>query len=306
MTTDMPPREHPPFTQVDRHPLDHVMAVLALTEEGENEFSGHSLPDVSGRVYGGQVMAQALVAAGTTIEGEGRNARPVHSFHCYFLRPGKLDVPLAFSVERLHDGRSFSTRRTHALQDGLPILSMIMSFQLEQDGLDHYERMPDVPRPDELPSGEDLYRSLDRTTAEKMLRTGAFDIRHVESHLLGRRRGDEAPRQEVWFRAHAPLPDRTTPLTHRALLAYACDQVMLEPVLRAHGITWMTPGLSVASLDHSMWFHRPFDIRDWLLFVQSSPTAQGGRGLGMGRIYDSAGCLVASVAQEGMVRVPRG
>lgn len=285
-----------------RPPLDHVLAVLNLEDNGADTFTGHSLPEISGRIYGGQVMAQSIVAAGSTLIDDGDGPRSVHSFHCYFLRPGDLNVPVELSVERLHDGRSFSTRRTHALQNGTPILSMILSFQEEQEGLDHYARMPNVPTPDELRSGNDLYAQLDKDLASKMLRTGAFDFRHVESNLLAGISPESQPRQAVWMRVNGPLPDRTGQLMHRALLAYACDQVMLEPVLRAHGLTWRTPSLKVASLDHSMWFHRPFDMRDWLLFVQSSPSAQGGRGLGEGLIFDTEGCLVASAAQEGMVR----
>ncbi|MDN5558223.1 MAG: acyl-CoA thioesterase II [Ruaniaceae bacterium] len=289
---------------VRRHhpPLDHVMAVLNLRQSSPETFEGYSLPDISGRIYGGQVMAQALIAAGATVPESGVDARAVHSFHCYFLRPGKLHEPVTFHVERLHDGRSFSTRRTHAIQHDKPILSMILSFQKEQEGFDHYARMPNVPAPSELKSANDVYSQLDDELASQMLRTGAFDFRHVQSHLLLGSSPESQPRQAVWMRVNSPLPDRTSQLTHRALLAYACDQVMLEPVLRAHGLSWVTPGLKVASLDHSMWFHRPFDMRDWLLFVQSSPTAQGGRGLGEGLIFDAAGCLVASAAQEGMVR----
>lgn len=285
-----------------RPPLDHVLAVLNLEESAPDTFTGHSLPEISGRIYGGQVMAQSIIAAGSTMVDDGDGTRNVHSFHCYFLRPGDLSVPVELSVERLHDGRSFSTRRTHALQNGTPILSMILSFQEEQEGLDHYVRMPKVPTPSELRSGNDVYDRLDQELASKMLRTGAFDFRHVESNLLADTSPASQPRQAVWMRVNGSLPDSTSQLMHRALLAYACDQVMLEPVLRAHGLSWRTPTLKLASLDHSMWFHRPFDMRDWLLFVQSSPSSQGGRGLGEGLIFDTAGCLVASAAQEGMVR----
>lgn len=295
MSSKKSPHEH-------RAPLDHVMAVLNLEETAPDRFTGHSLPEISGRIYGGQVMAQALIAAGATLVDDGDGPREVHSFHGYFLRPGDLSVPLELAVERLHDGRSFSTRRTHAIQNGKPILSMIFSFQEEQEGLDHQSRMPDVPMPGELRSGNDIYNKLDEEFAAKMLRTGAFDFRHVESNLLADISPASQLRQAVWLRVNGSLPDRTSQLMHRALLAYACDQVMLEPVLRAHGLSWMAPGLKIASLDHSMWFHRPFDMRDWLLFVQSSPSAQGGRGLGEGLIYDTSGRLVASAAQEGMVR----
>ncbi len=283
--------------------LSAVLAVLDLERTGEDSFTGHSLPQLNGRVYGGQVLAQSLVAAGRTVADAGLKApRLPHSVHGYFLRPGNLDKPITFEVERLRDGRSFSARRTHALQDGTPILSMITSFQAAQPGLDHAETPPDVPAPEDLPSAVDLFTGLDDPAARFLARTGAFDVRHVAGHLyLGPTR-DASESQALWIRARGPVEGDQ--LLQRAALAYSCDQVMLEPVLRRHRLSWLTPGLSVASLDHAMWWHRDVQVDDWLLYVQGSPSAQGGRGLGLARVFTRSGELAATIAQEGMVRVP--
>lgn len=294
-----------PFPQVDDQPLQHVLQVLNLTRTGETTFSGVSLPEWNNRVYGGQVMSQALIAAASTVDPERVGVRLPHSMHGYFLRPGSTQEPIEFSVEVLHDGRSFSTRRTHALQRGTPILSMIYSFQLDQPGIDHQVAAPAAPDPETLPSVADLFASVDHPAARMLLRLGAFDLRHVEQPVYLAPAEERQYTQMLWMRTRKPLPDRTPQCLHRALLAYACDQVMLEPVLRAHGLSWLG-GLSVASLDHAMWWHRPVDVSRWLLYVQDSPSAQGGRGLGTARIYTRDGHLVATTAQEGMVRVQPG
>ena len=291
-----------PLPQVDTQPLEYVLRVLELTRTGETTFTGLSLPQVHNRVYGGQVMAQALIAAGSTLDPDRIGPRLPHSMHGYFLRPGRLDLPLDFSVEVLHDGRSFSTRRTHALQDGVPILSMIFSFQLDQPGLDHQIPAPAAPDPLTLPSAVDLFASANHPAARMLLRTGAFDIRHVEPNVYFEPDPDRSHTQLLWMKARSPLRDATPQLLHRALLAYACDQVMLEPVVRSHGLSWSDSQLKVASLDHGMWWHRPLDVTQWLLYVQDSPTAVGGRGLGTARIYTREGIHVATAAQEGMVR----
>ena len=226
--------------------------------------------------------------------------------HGYFLRPGRLDVPITFAVERLHDGRSFSTRRTHALQEGKPILSLISSYQEDQPGRDHGEDAPAAPDPEELTSAITLFDSVDHPVAKFMSSVAAFDIRHVGETVYMTPTRERADTQMLWMRARSPLPAGVTQLQHRALLAYACDQVMLEPVLRQHGLSWRTTGLSVASLDHGMWWHRPVSADEWLLFVQHSPSAQGGRGLGIAKVFDRGGAHVATIAQEGMVRVPDG
>lgn len=284
-------------------PLSEMLASLNLTDTGartrEDIFTGHSQPMPSGRVFGGQVMAQALVAAQRTISPE----RHAHSMHGYFLRPGDLELPITFSVDRIHDGRSFSTRRTQAYQDGLPILSMIASFQDDDPGLDHQVEMPrDVPDPESLPSTADALAGVEHPVARAWAMERSFDVRHVPSPIYLTVEGERTETQAVWMKTVGPMPDDRN--LHQAALVYASDFSIQESVLRRHGVPWATPGLKVASLDHAMWLHRPGRVDDWLLYVQESPTAVGGRGLGQGRIYTRDGVLIASVAQEITVRVP--
>ncbi|NQX27603.1 acyl-CoA thioesterase II [Microbacteriaceae bacterium VKM Ac-2854] len=253
----------------------------------------------AGRVFGGQVLAQSLIAAMRTVEPD----RIVHSMHGYFLRPGDVNQPITFSVDRIHDGRSFCTRRTQAYQSGLPILSMIASFQTEDDGLEHQIEMPSaLPDPETLPSIAELLADFDHPIGKFWATQRPFDVRHVEAPIYLNVDGARVAHQALWMRATGPLPD--DPNLHRAALAYASDYTILEPIMRRHGVAWATPGLKAASLDHAMWWHRAGRVDDWLLYVQESPSATGGRGLTLGRIYDRGGRLLASVAQEGMVRVP--
>jgi acyl-CoA thioesterase-2 len=279
-------------------PLARVLDALRLEQVDEDHFTGPSLHRPRGRVFGGQVLAQALVAAGRTVP-EGRLP---HSLHGYFLRPGDVRQPIEFAVERMRDGRSFSARRTHALQNGAPILSMITSFQEEQEGLDHADAMPDAPPPDDVVSALDVLGPIDHPMATFWTQSAAFDLRHVERSIFVGPGREQTDRQMVWVRAHGEVDADQT--LHRALMAFACDQLMLEPVLRRHGLSWVTPGLSMASLDHAMWWHRPARVDEWLLYVQSSPSAQGGRGLTAAKVYAQDGTLVASIAQEGMIRLP--
>ena len=252
-----------------------------------------------GRVYGGQVLAQCVVAATRTMADD----RHIHSLHGYFLRPGDIDLPITFSVDRLRDGRSFSTRRVQAFQKGEPIFSMIASFQTLDDGLDHQLEMPaDLPDPESLPSAADMVGAVDHPRAQFWAKARPFDMRHVDSPIYFSVEGAHVAHQAVWIKALAPLPDDQA--LHTAALAYGSDYTILESIYRRHGIAWSHPGLSSASLDHAMWFHRPARVDEWLLYVQESPSAQGGRGLALGRIYTRDGMLVATVAQEGMVRVP--
>ncbi len=231
------------------------------------------------------------------------DGRLPHSLHGYFLRAGDVRQPITFGVERLRDGRSFSARRTHAFQGDDAILSMITSFQEQQPGLDYADPMPTgIPGPDEVPSALDQLGGIDHPVAKFWTQEAAFDVRHVGGSIYLGPPHEATGQQAVWFRSRAPLPDDQ--LLHRALLAYACDQVMLEPILRRAGRSWITQGLSIASLDHAMWWHRDVRVDDWLLYVQSTPSAQGGRGLGAARVFTQDGTLVASVAQEGMVRFP--
>lgn len=275
------------------------MSALTLRRLSDTTFEGDSLPMPGGRVFGGQVLAQAVLAAGHTVDQE----RAVHSMHGYFLRPGDATKPISFEVELLRDGRSFTARRTHALQNGVPILSMIASFQIPQEGPEHQVRMPEVPPPDALPSGVDILSPFaGHATADFWLDWAPFDVRHVEGSLFVK--PDKSPKQyqTAWMRVREPL--ETSDLMHRALIAFGSDQVILEPALRRHGASWSTPNMAFASLDHAIWWHRPARADEWLLFVQDSPTTQGGRGLTGAWVFAEDGRLVASVSQEGMLRMP--
>jgi acyl-CoA thioesterase-2 len=275
------------------------MSALDLRRLGDTSFEGDSLPMPGGRVFGGQVLAQALIAAGLTVD-EGRIA---HSLHGYFLRPGDATKPISFEVELLRDGRSFSARRTHALQGGVPILSMIASFQELQEGPEHSVTMPEVPGPGEVASGVDVLAPyLGHPTADFWLESAPFDVRHVEGSIFIKPDARQLHYQSAWMRVRGPVD--ASPLVHQALIAFGSDQVILEPLLRRHGVGWATQGVAFASLDHAMWWHRPARADEWLLFVQDSPTAQGGRGLTGAWVFSEDGRLVASVAQEGMIRLP--
>lgn len=283
-------------------PLASLLTAVDLTDTGartsEDIFTGPSQWSPQGRVFGGQVLAQSITAAMRTVPED----RLAHSMHGYFLRPGDVRHPITFSVDRIHDGRSFSTRRTQAYQQGAPILSMIASFQTDDGGLDHQAPMPDVPAPETLPSTAEVLAGIDHPVADFWSHHRPFDLRHVPSPIYLRVDGEQTAHQAVWLKSFGAMPD--DPNLHRAALVYASDYTILESILRRHGVAWIAPGLKAASLDHAMWWHRPARVDEWLLYVQESPTAQGGRGLSLGRIYTRDGILVASVAQEGMVRLP--
>lgn len=283
-------------------PVASMLSVIDLSASDarttEDIFTGQSQSMPLGRVYGGQVLAQSIVAASRTIPDE----RTVHSMHGYFLRPGDSTKGITFSVDRIHDGRSFSTRRTQAYQEGVPIFSMIASFQDEDPGLEHHEPMPDgLPAPDELPDIESHLQGL-HPMSKRLFTDRPVDLRHIPAPIYVTADPDRAARQAVWMRVRRQIPD--DPATHRAALAYLSDLTIQESILRAHGVSWATPGLKVASLDHAMWWHRFGRVDEWMLYVQESPSARGGRGLATGRIYAADGTLLASVAQEIMVRVP--
>lgn len=296
----------PLTTEPKSAPLQQLLEVLSLTpsevrngrHSDDQMFAASSLHQPTGRVYGGQVLAQALLAAGATVDAD----RLPHSLHGYFLRAGDVRQPVTLGVECLRDGRSFATRRTHAYQEGTPILSMIASFQLEQDGLDRADAGPNAPHPDDVPSTLNLLGKIDHPIAQFWSTQSAFDIRHIQGQIYLGPGHDKVPDQAVWMRSRGRVDG--SQLLHRAILAYACDQLMLEPVLRAAGKSWMTTGLSLASLDHAMWWHRNVRVDEWLLYVQHSPSSHGGRGLGTAQVFAQDGTLVATIAQEGMVRVP--
>ncbi|WP_417562689.1 acyl-CoA thioesterase [Microbacterium sp.] len=282
-------------------PIDSLLAVLDLAGSDarttEDIFVGTSQPMPLGRVYGGQVLAQSIVAAQRTVT-PGRIA---HSMHGYFLRPGDASQPITFSVDRIHDGRSFSTRRTQAFQNGVPIFSMISSFEDDAPGLEHQTPMPDVPGPEGVPDDIEQLATL-HPLSQRLLTDRPVEMRHVSSPVYAQVDGERVPHQAVWMRTRRRLPD--DPAIHRAALVYLSDMSIQESILRAHGISWATPGLKVASLDHAMWWHRDGRVDEWMLYVQESPSARGGRGLAQGRIYSHDGVFIASVAQEVMVRVP--
>ncbi|MFT4219995.1 MAG: acyl-CoA thioesterase II [Microbacterium sp.] len=285
----------------DTNRIAALLAVLDLADSdartSEDIFTGVSQRMPLGRVYGGQVLAQSLVAAARTTPAD----RVVHSMHGYFLRPGDSTKGITFAVDRVHDGRSFSTRRTQAYQDGVPIFSTIASFQDEGPGVEHHTPMPSgIPQPEDLPDLEDRLAGV-HPLSKRLFTERTVDLRHVQPPIYASV-ADRAAQQAVWLRTRGPLPDE--PNAHRAALAYMSDLTIQEPVLRAHGLPWTTPGLRLASLDHAMWWHRFGRADEWVLYVQESPSARGGRGLSLGRMYSRDGELLANVAQEIMVRVP--
>ncbi|WP_228386613.1 acyl-CoA thioesterase [Ornithinicoccus halotolerans] len=304
-------------------PVDDLLDVLDLRREGSTTISvtspqgvgedlsdsqgdvfvGRSQPQPSGRVFGGQVLAQSVIAAGRTVAevDDGDGPRHIHSLHGYFLRAGDASQPIRFIVERMRDGRSFSARRVHAVQEGRILLSMITSFQERAGGLDHHAPMPDVPPAADLEPDTEALRRIDHPVAEHFSRRTAIDLRHVEPPIYAAPDPERRAQQSVWLRVPRGLPD--DPLLHAAVLAYSSDYSLLEAILRRHGLCWGDPRLRPASLDHAMWFHRPVRTDDWVLYHQYSPSAQGGRGLGQGLMYAADGTLVATVGQEGMVRL---
>ncbi|MBK9475424.1 MAG: acyl-CoA thioesterase II [Tetrasphaera sp.] len=277
------------------------LQIPATFAEDITLFRGQSQKQLHGRVFGGQVLAQGVIACGRTVDPlDGEPARALHSIHAYFMRPGDDTEPIVFSVERMRDGRSFSTRRVHAIQHGKPILSMSASFQVPSAGLDHQDEMPTVGAAETYPSLADVFGGVDHPGARHLAQGRPIEQRHVEGNLFLSPGPEQVAHQSVWMRAVGALPDDD--LVHKAVLAYASDYSLLESILRRHGRTWLTPGLSAASLDHAMWFHRSARADEDLLYVQESPSAQGGRGLAIGRIFTAGGTLVATVAQEGMLR----
>ncbi|MCZ7414410.1 MULTISPECIES: acyl-CoA thioesterase [unclassified Streptomyces] len=290
--------------------LDSLLDLLDLERIERDIFRGASRSAIVPRVFGGQVAAQALVAAGRTVPAE----RPAHSLHAYFLRPGDPGAPIVYNVDRIRDGRSYTTRRVVAVQHGQPIFHLSASFQVHEEGFEHQAPMPDAPDPESLPTAAELLPAhadlfIDPGVAERLAEArAAVDLRYVnEPPYAAAGRGATEPRSQVWFRTNGKLDGgRDQPMLHICLATYVSDMTLLDSVLLAHGRGgWVTGDVVGASLDHAMWFHRPFRADEWLLYDQESPTAQGGRGLGKGAIYTADGSLVASVIQEGAVRVPR-
>jgi acyl-CoA thioesterase II len=279
--------------------MEQLIETLDLEPIEVNLFRGNS-PQVGWqRVFGGQVIGQALMAAQRTVESD----RFVHSLHAYFMRPGDPSVPIVYQVERLRDGSSFSTRRVLAIQHGKAIFAMSASFQLDEPGFDHQIRMPDAPAPETLLGEKEIKETYLARAPEPIRkyweRERAIEIRPVSlTHYFSNTKLD--PRQDVWVRANGPVPDDR--IYQAAVLAYLSDMTLLDAALFAHGTSIFDQSLQVASLDHAMWFHRPCKLDDWLLYTQDSPSASGARGMARGSLFTRSGILIASVAQEGLIR----
>ena len=281
-------------------PLGEVLGLLDLERIELDLFRGRQ-PLVSGqRVFGGQVAAQALVAAARTVPED----RPVHSLHAYFLRPGDPSVPIVYEVDRIRDGRSFTTRRVVAVQHGRAIFNLQASFHLREEGFSHQDPMPSVPTAESLPRLQEHLRPLGDDLPEYYRRPRPLDLRYVgEPPLVARRRGETSDRTTVWMRADGRMPD--DPVLHVCVVAYASDITLLETTVRVHGLSWGTGDVAGASLDHAMWFHEPFRADEWWLYDQQAPWTGSGRGLARGGIWAADGRRVASVVQEGLVRRAR-
>lgn len=280
-------------------PLDNLLQLLQLERLEQGLFRGESEHIGLPQVYGGQVIGQALSAARYTVAQE----RTVHSFHSYFLYPGDPEKPIIYDVENLRDGRSFSTRRVKAIQNGRPIFYLTASYHGDQPGFEHQNPMPEAPAPDQLRSERELWLQMADFLPEKLRNTvcgeKAIEVRPV--NVVNPLKPEKiAPKQYLWIRANGALPDNQ--LIHQYLLGYASDWGFLTTALHPHGVTLMTPKFQVATIDHSIWFHRPFKMDDWLLFAIESPTASNSRGLVRGEIFNQQGDLVASAAQEGVMR----
>ena len=278
--------------------LQQLVDLLDLERIEINLFRGDSRDIGSRSVFGGQVLGQALVAAGRTVED-----RAVHSLHGYFLRPGDVNAPIVFDVDRIRDGKSFTTRRVVAIQHGRAIFNMAASFQVEEPGASHQAEMPAATPPEELENEmalrEKIAHKVPEPLREKFLIKRPIEFRPVnpQNPFAPEKR---PPRQQNWFRAVAPLPD--DPAVHRAVLAYASDFGLMATSMLPHAFSFVDPSFQAASLDHAMWFHRPFRADEWMLYDMHSPNSGNARGLSFGSIYSRYGVLIASVAQEGLIR----
>lgn len=283
--------------------LEALLGTLDLEQLELNLFRGQQPDEKRQRVFGGQVAAQALIAAGRTVED-----RAVHSIHAYFLRPGDPNLPIIYQVERTRDGRSFSTRRVTAIQHGRPIFTLSASFHIEESSFEHQKTMPDVPDPETLEDWQVAVRRVIEARSDRAAGTGleawmnrprAIESRHVE--LMDYFGGKQPPTHNIWLRAAGPLPD--DPLLHQCIVAYASDMTLIDTAARPHPIELLSNKIESASLDHAMWFHRPLRADEWLLYAQESPSMSGARGLTNGLFYRRDGTLVASVVQEGLFRI---
>lgn len=280
-----------------------IIPLLDLEELDNNLFRGQSPEELRPRVFGGQVVAQALVAAYRTVKD-----RTAHSLHAYFLRPGDPKIPILYDVDRIRDGKSFTTRRVNAIQRGEAIFSMMVSFQVTESGLEHQRLMPIAPAPETLPTGDERLAEMAANASgrERMILEAVKSFaRPIEERdvmptdWIHPQKRD--PENMVWMRANGTLPD--DPVIHQCVAAYASDLSLLDSCLVAHGRSWMDPKMQVASIDHAMWFHHPCRADQWMLYIQQSPASSNGRGLNLGHVYSQDGKLLISVAQEGLIRV---
>lgn len=284
-------------------PVSELVDLLAVERLEDNVFRGQSRDIGTKYVFGGQVLGQGLAAAQNTMDS-AKDPRAAHSLHAYFLRAGDIEAPILYMVDRTRDGGSFSVRRVTAIQHGQPILFLAASFQHEESGSEHQLSMPEVPQPEDVEHDHtvppEVLAKLPTKVQRWLSRQGPFEFRHVypRDELKPPKR---PPYQQVWFRLSGKVGDE--PELHRALLTYASDFHLLGTATFPHGISYYQPNVQMASLDHALWFHRPFRVDDWLLYSIDSPSAQDARGLARGMIYDRHGRLVASTAQEGMIRV---
>ena len=280
-------------------PLEKLVDLLDLERIEVDIFRGKQPQDALQRVFGGQVAGQALVAAGRTIPAD----RPVHSLHAYFLRPGDPTVPIVYEVDRIRDGRSFSTRRVVAIQHGKAIFNLAASFQVAETGLEHERAMPDVAPPEQLSRLEDRMQPYADELGGWYVRPRPIDVRYVgDPPRVAMDTGVRRPSSQVWMRADGELPD--DPLLHVCAVTFASDMTLLDSTLLNHGLAWGTGDVLGASLDHAMWFHRPFRADEWFLYDQESPWTGASRGLARGAIYTHDGHLAVSVVQEGLLRLP--
>jgi acyl-CoA thioesterase-2 len=281
--------------------LKELIGILDLEVLERDLFRGRQDKRARGRIFGGQVVAQSMAAAYRTVE------RPFHSLHGYFIRAGDPGMPVVFQVDRLRDGGSFSVRRVLAIQHGEAIFSMGCSFQTAEKGLEHQRPMPDVPGPDGLPSVEELLRSHEQALPLAMQRLSEFrpfEFRPVETAGFLGNRVDERGERHVWFRSKGPIPD-DDPALQNCILGYVSDMALLEVIFHQHGRSLFHRDMIAASLDHALWIHRPFRAEEWTLYQQDSPSTSGGRGLARGTFFSRDGRLIASVAQEGLIRIRR-
>ncbi len=292
----MPDAEWSRDDVVDQAAVDGLVRLLDLEQIEVNLFRGVSPPVKVQRVFGGQVAGQALVAAARTVEHGG-----VHSLHAYFLRPGDPSIPILYEVDRIRDGRSFTTRRVVAIQHGKAIFNLSASFHDDEPGFEHQAPMPaDIPTPETLPAFKERWADKAELLGEWYERPRPIDTRHADVEADAHRSRPLPPRQHVWLKAAGTLPD--DPILHMCVLTYASDMTLLDTALLPHGGEYDEASLMMASLDHAMWFSRPFRVDDWLLYAQDTPSASGARGLARGLLFRRDGTLVASVVQEGLLR----